>query len=505
MTDDAVQGDELRQVFADPALFAALGGIRLRRYQREPLRAIIRAILSGAGGRFAVLFPRQSGKNEIQAQLETYLMALYAAEGGEIVKVSPTLRPQALTAMRRLERTLDSHPLTRGRWQRRGGSLIRLGRASTTFLSGAAGANIVGATASLLLEIDEAQDINPEKFDRDIAPMAAARNAVIVFWGTAWRSDTLLAREIAALDSGADGSEQRAFVLTADDVAREVPAYGAFVADQVRRFGRNHPMIRTQFFSEAIDDQLALFSGKAISALIGRHAYALHPDTEGGGGYFFLIDFAGSSETARDPTGSETDPERRDRSALTIVKAETGEAAESEPVWLVQRRFVWLNRSLADQAADLIALIRSWDPARVVADATGIGAGPVSTLIRTFGPDRIQPFIFTAASKSRLGWDFLALLERGGWREGQAASPGDEDQLVYRDTFLAQLRAARGQVSEGPEKRLRWSVPDARLHDDLIMSAVLATVIDKTYWLGEAVGDYGCAPDPLIELDRGDS
>ena len=74
-----------------------------------------------------------------------------------------------------MERVLTKHPLTRGRWRRRKAAIIEIGRASITFLSGSAGANIVGATASLLLEVDEAQDVLPAKFDREIAPMAAAR------------------------------------------------------------------------------------------------------------------------------------------------------------------------------------------------------------------------------------------------------------------------------------------------------------------------------------------
>ena len=45
MTDETLRGD-LRRVLSDPALFSALGGIRLRGYQLGPLRAIIRAVLS---------------------------------------------------------------------------------------------------------------------------------------------------------------------------------------------------------------------------------------------------------------------------------------------------------------------------------------------------------------------------------------------------------------------------------------------------------------------------
>ena len=44
----------------------------------------------------------------------------------------------------------------------------------------------MGATASLLLEVDEAQDVAINKFDKDIDPMADSSNATRIFWGTAW-------------------------------------------------------------------------------------------------------------------------------------------------------------------------------------------------------------------------------------------------------------------------------------------------------------------------------
>ncbi len=53
-----------------------------------------------------VMFPRQSGKNELQAQVEAYLLAMYGDMDTEMVKVSPTYKPQTQNAMRRLQRVL---------------------------------------------------------------------------------------------------------------------------------------------------------------------------------------------------------------------------------------------------------------------------------------------------------------------------------------------------------------------------------------------------------------
>src|SRR5947209_19916059 len=100
-----------------------------------------------------------------------------------------------INSILRLKEALDGSPLTRRRWQPAFGYMVQLGRASVTFLSADASANVVGATASLLLEIDEAQDVDPDKYDRDFRPMASANNATTVLYGTAWSEDSLLERQ----------------------------------------------------------------------------------------------------------------------------------------------------------------------------------------------------------------------------------------------------------------------------------------------------------------------
>ena len=75
-----------RTILADPRLFSALVLRRpLRRYQLEPLRAILDSILNHRGLEFLLIFPRQSGKNETMTQLLVYLLNLYQRTGGSIV------------------------------------------------------------------------------------------------------------------------------------------------------------------------------------------------------------------------------------------------------------------------------------------------------------------------------------------------------------------------------------------------------------------------------------
>ena len=77
-----------------------LGGVRLRAYQDAAGEAIARSVLEKRGLSIVVMFPRQSGKNMLQAQLEVYLLTRFARIGAEMVKFSPTYQPQSLNAMR---------------------------------------------------------------------------------------------------------------------------------------------------------------------------------------------------------------------------------------------------------------------------------------------------------------------------------------------------------------------------------------------------------------------
>ena len=79
-----------------------------------------------------------------------------------------------------------------GLWQTEAGSAIRLGRTRQMFLSAEPSSNVVGATAHILLEMDEAQDVDREKFYKEFRPMGASTNVTTVLYGTPWMGDSLL-------------------------------------------------------------------------------------------------------------------------------------------------------------------------------------------------------------------------------------------------------------------------------------------------------------------------
>src|SRR6185437_15442047 len=109
----------------------------------EPARAIAAAVLARRRGResageFAAVFSRQSGKDEMLAQLCAYLLVLFQRSGGQIVVALPTMRPQGIIARDRLaERVRGARFRMLGQAHMRDGSIIELDRASVHFLSAA--------------------------------------------------------------------------------------------------------------------------------------------------------------------------------------------------------------------------------------------------------------------------------------------------------------------------------------------------------------------------------
>jgi hypothetical protein len=507
----------LKKLLRDVMLFTRYGsGLKLRAYQEEVARTIVDSVVHRKGYSIVVVFPRQSGKNELQAQIETYMLTLFSQLDAEIVKVSPTWKPQTLNAMRRLERVLSRNLITRERWKKESGYIYRVGSARIFFLSGAPTANVVGATASTLLECDEAQDVLTSKWDKEFAPMAASTNATRVFWGTMWTSRTLLARELRlARQAEKQDGQRRAFVLCADDVAKEVPAYGKFVAEQIAKLGRSHPLVKTQFYSEEIDAQCGMFPPARRAMMQGENSYQLSAVSHQC--YALLLDVAGEDEGAStDDFINDNGSGRRDSTALTVVQVDLSTLADELirlPTYRVVNRTLWTGEKHSALYGQIKALAESWQARYIVVDATGIGAGLASFLESAF-PGQVIPFVFSAKSKSDLGWDFISVIETGRYKDPKIESSesrvasGKTNDYSHLSTlsslFWKQVEYCQATVLDGPGKLMQWGVPDGTrdpetgeyLHDDLVISAALCAVLDKQPW-GIAESRVISQRDPL--------
>ncbi|GEM_PF-1110930 len=407
-----------------------------------------------------------SGKNELSAHLEALLLNRTQRQGGQLVKAAPTMNPQVLVSMRRLEGVLNN-PLNRGRWAREQGRIIRLGNARALFFSADESAQVVGATADLLLEIDEAQDVNPDKYERDFRPMAAVANATTVLYGTAWSADTLLARQ-KRLNRELEARDgiTRHFEVSWTEAARHNPAYGAFVQAEIARLGEDHPTIRTQYRLLDLDRAAGLFSPQQLALLQGDHTRQHLPTP--GRRYVAGVDLAGEDEAAQDAALRALKP-RRDSTVVTLCEVEWSAVAElvREPRLRVVEHYYWTGRGHRAVYEQLLGLLRDrWHCQRIVVDATGVGAGVASFLLAALGPRIVQPFVFTAPSKSALAYRLLDAVNAG-----RLTLYRDDGSAEWRECWH-QLRHA--QYEPGAYQRLSFFVPERDGHDDFLMSLALA-------------------------------
>jgi hypothetical protein len=279
-----------------PERFPLAGNVKLRPYQEIEIQGVVNSVRKKRGMSFVWIFPRQSGKDEALAILVQYLLTLFKNEGGEMVFFNPTFKPQTETSMRRLESRLRSNSITIGKWKRRSGYIYEMNNAYCTYLSADPTAHVVSATANRLLVVNEAQDVGMLKYDKDIDPMAASAHATKLFAGTRWTGTTLLEREYQlALEEEKKDGIRRVFFFTAEDVRKAVPEYGKSVEGAIARLGRQHPLVKTQFFCERVDAQAGMFPEGRQALMKGSHARRTEP--EAGKTYAFLMDVAGQDET----------------------------------------------------------------------------------------------------------------------------------------------------------------------------------------------------------------
>ncbi len=450
-------------------------------YQREVAEAILESMLGEHGRIITVMMARQMGKNQLSAVIEAYL--LFCMPEGTIVKAAPTFTPQIINSRLRLLSLLDASSLRKHVWTSNGYIVglaptdAQIGQHTHSgprvmFYSAGTQSNVVGATADLLLEIDEAQDVMPEKFDRDFRPMAAVKNATTVLYGTAWSDTTLLAHQRAVNLELEQSTGQRChFEYDWRVLAARNPGYRRFVEQEIVRLGEEHPVIQTQYLLRPMSDADHFLTALRQQLLQGGHMWE---DAAGGDSkdwYVAGMDVAGEERPAHVRADElYTDLSRhskRDSTVITIGRVHYNE--QNLPSVEVVHHEWWTGKPYPEQYAATAELIERWGLRSLVIDATGLGAVLASMLAQRFGEDRIIPFTFTRPSKSRLAYQLLALISSGRLKlyDRQEAPRG-----VYEECWK-QLRLARYSLP-GPQI-MDFYVDPAEGHDDFVISLALLT------------------------------
>ncbi len=454
--------------------------MKLRPYQLQVARAAMDSIQKGMGLTFSAEIARQGGKNELSAHLEVLLLTLYMAGGGSLVKCSPTFRPQTVISIERLKERLVDFGFD-GIYRLQMGYILQLGNARAIFLSADGSSSVVGHTADIILEIDEAQDVSKEKYSREFRPMGSATNVTTILYGTTWDSSSLL-EEVKQANLELEGKDgiKRHFRYDWQEVGRYNPDYVRFVEAERQRLGEEHPLFRTQYALLPITRGGGFLSRQQIALVLGEHQRQSHPSAGSGqaaGGkrtYVAGVDLAGEHEpelTAEEATGT-----RRgwghDSTVITI--AEVAAASPSQPVLKVVEQYRWTGTPHSQLYGQMTGILRDvWNCHRIVVDATGIGQ-PVASFLRQELGSRVIPFVITSKSKSDMGFELLSFINSGRLKLYRQDGSGE-----YRETMF-ELEKARAQYR--PNQTINFYVDPQEGHDDFLVS--LALVVQAAKGLG---------------------
>jgi hypothetical protein len=446
---------------------------KLRPYQLEAGTAILKSVYAKKGLTFSVEIARQGGKNEMSSHLELWLLADFAGENKNLIKCSPTFKPQTIISMLRLKEKLDLAGLN-GNWVTEMGYIIRLGKARAIFLSAEESSNVVGNTAHLLLEVDEAQDVKEEKYSKEFKPMGSTANVTSVLYGTTWDDSTLLEKtKQQNLELERKDGLKRHFRYDWQEVARYNPDYLAYVESEKERLGENHPLFLTQYRLLPIRGGGGFLNREQKARMQGEHSRRRNP--EAAKTYIAGIDLAGEAETAEDDFLKALKP-GRDSTVITIGELDSASPSKINIVEL----YSWTGLRHPDLYPRFIDLVKNvWHCRRVVIDATGIGQ-PVASFLKNELGSRIVPFVFSPSSKTRLAFNLLAAINSGGLK--MCAADNSEE---YRE-FWSQMDNAKSFYR--PNQTMNFFVDPADGHDDYLMSLALLVEAGNGYQTREAKG-----------------
>lgn len=460
-------------------------------YQLEAANGVFPYVTSSHGGggsaglefpEFVVMMSRQAGKNELSAQSTAWNMNRYRLRGGTIIKAAPTFKPQIIISMQRLEKCLTNW-WNRGKYKTRHGYKINLGNCTVEFFSADPQSNVVGSTADLYMEVDEAQDVEQQKYDKDFVPMRATTNAPVIYYGTTWTRNTLLAqKKRLGLEHEKLDGVRRVFAYPWDVVAEVNPSYGAFIEDRRNEMGEDHPIFMTQYALKEIDESGALFGERHKENLRGEHAP--QENRVGDFKYVIGIDVAGESEQGIDELLRNVKP-RQDSTVITVARLDYSsyDARLPYPTVQVVKQYWWTGRDHESQYQDMARVIDAWKPIKVTVDGGGVGAGVASFLRKRFGA-RVEVFAPNGVTVSELGYHLLAMLNMD--RLQMYLADGDEDREEILREFWYEVEECVRDMKQ--MQRMSWYVPEDKGHDDFVRSLGLCAWAAKASPMPVAVG-----------------
>ena len=333
-----------------------------------------------------------------------------------------------------------------------------------TCMSASDGSNIEGKSYMVII-VDEAQDVSPSKYAKSISPMAAFYNGTKILIGTPTTQKGFFYESIERNKKDyAKGERKRNhFEYNWEYVAKYNPNYAKYIEGEKRRLGENSDEFQMSYNLKWILERGMFVTDKEFDKIannsLGLCAFdQIHEHVVG-------IDFGKSGDSTVVTIG-EVDWEN----PIIIEKSKSDDASVED--YIVYECFVknWLEiqgDNWDSQYKDIMSFMGNYRIKRVVADATGVGAGIVDRIEANMSAEVIS-YVFSLQAKSDLYKHYDAQI-----KSGRFTYPADEETqetIVYKH-FIQQhldlVKSYSGQnmvVSHPKEKGA---------HDDYTDSSAL--------------------------------
>ncbi len=384
--------------------------------QLEIIKTLERAIADRNGGVFVIRMSRQTGKNECEAMIEDRALCVWSPVFGSIyIRAAPTWQPQIVNSKMRLEKHLNCDPLIEGKYDKREGYIYECGGAQIQFLSANKQSNVVGATASLALSVDEAHKIDKDKFDEDFAPFTASTNAPTFMWGVAADKQDMLFQYRERVPP------EHLLEFPSPIWCELSEAYAKHYAERVQLLGQDHPIIATQY--DLIDiDSVGTFLNGAQQASLFAGEHPRLPAPRAGYEYTAIVDVGGESEEDADSEMIRETESGRDSTAIWIVEWDDRDDTLPYRTCRIVTGYWWTGEKHMKQIDNVCRICQAWGVSGGVIDARGVGEPLAMEVQRRF--PAVRPYKATLPNVSDDCYDLLARVNTGSvrfWRADPAA------------------------------------------------------------------------------------
>lgn len=461
----------LRRMVEDPfTWYGALYPDPLRPYQLEAVTAAERLVLDCRAGTCSPetqlnIFSRQSGKSTASARLKVRLLAMFAAQGGNVVQSAPTDRPQLRTFRKRFEAALDNE-LTAGQWKLKEG-VYHLARATLTPLSGEPQAERVSETADICLDLDEFQGMSEEVIEKDLQPMTISTGAPTLAWGTVGVVGDLMDRTREYLREREKVVGRRLlFEVDWEQVAECVPRYGEAVQAAIQRLGIDHPWIQTQYLLKAVRQGGKFFQERHLKLMRGDHPRRRSP--RDGVMHVAGVDLCGSDELDAAQAAALAGTRDRDSIVVTIAELEWLRWGREMVPFLRIVDHLYLAGMHPNLAEREIAayLWGVWRVAFTVVDGRGVGEHTAKAL-EQMRPGQVKVLKSTGSDVNRMGNAMLGMAGTGRIRMYQDDGSEEARQFWLQCRELEREVTPSGGIRfKAPKSRGNPSSPGDEMHDD---------------------------------------